>query len=467
MDINIGNDIRITNPSEEIKEFCDTHLTLANPDYAKKLRMGLWLGNTPKTLYLYEKDGDTLVLPYGCFYTILPWIDGHPYHLHFRKPIHIDYGDSVPLFDYQEEAVEHMMTYVNGILESPAGSGKTQMGIALTQKLGRRTLWLTHTKDLLSQSMHRAEMYMDKDLIGTITDGEVNVGKGITFATVQTMTHLNLNNFRDTWDVIIVDEVHRVSGTPTSARMFYKVISSLRARYKYGLSATIHRGDGLLESTFAVIGKVRHKVPREAVGERIVPVKIKPCYTNFQVTDECLNRDGTLNFTYLITQITYDDKRNSGIIGAMMSNSAQSSLILSNRVEHLKRLREMLPYEMQQKAAVIDGKMQSKKGRADREQAIEDMRTGKLKYLFATYNLAKEGLDIPCLSRLYLTTPVKDKAVVEQSIGRIARNCEGKEEPVCYDFVDYKVRFLNNSYRKRVSTYKRIGCTFVEGDSNG
>ena len=77
--------------------------------------------------------------------------------------------------------------------------------------------------------------------------------------------------------------------------------------------------------------------------------------------------------------------------------------------------------KLRAQAAVIDGKMTSKKRKAEREQAIEDMRTGKKRYLFATYSLAKEGLDIPRLDRLYLTTPQKDYAVIVQSVGRIAR----------------------------------------------
>ena len=93
------------------------------------------------------------------------------------------------------------------------------------------------------------------------------------------------------------------------------------------------------------------------------------------------------------------------------------------------------------------------------------MRTGKKKYLFATYSLAKEGLDIPCLERLYLTTPQKDYAVVTQSIGRIARTCEGKENPVAYDFVD-NIVYLIKSYKKRCSIYKKNGCYFVEEGGN-
>ena len=84
-----------------------------------------------------------------------------------------------------------------GILQSPAGSGKTQMGIALVMRYGRRALWLTHTADLLNQSKARAERYMDKRLIGTITEGKVNIGQGITFATIQTMCRLDLAQHKD------------------------------------------------------------------------------------------------------------------------------------------------------------------------------------------------------------------------------------------------------------------------------
>jgi superfamily II DNA or RNA helicase len=113
------------------------------------------------------------------------------------------------------------------------------------------------------------------------------------------------------------------------------------------------------------------------------------------------------------------------------------------------------------KAVMISGKMTTKKGKAEREQAIEDMRTGEKKYLFATYSLAKEGLDVPRLERLFLTTNQKDYAVITQSIGRVARTFEGKADPIVYDFVD-DIGYLVKSYKKRCSTYKKNNCYFVE-----
>ena len=101
--------------------------------------------------------------------------------------------------------------------------------------------------------------------------------------------------------------------------------------------------------------------------------------------------------------------------------------------------------------------MTSKKGRQARAQAIEDMKTGKKHYLFASYKLAKEGLDIPRLDRLHLATPQKDYAVITQSIGRVARTFDGKKQPICYDYVDTFGMF-ENMYKLRCRSYRKCGC---------
>jgi superfamily II DNA or RNA helicase len=101
--------------------------------------------------------------------------------------------------------------------------------------------------------------------------------------------------------------------------------------------------------------------------------------------------------------------------------------------------------------------MTTKKGRAEREAAIEQMRTGEKKYLFSSYNLSREGLDIPRLERLFLTTPQKDEAVIIQSLGRIARKFDGKAEPVCIDFVDKNIGMMTGMYKKRLAIYRQRG----------
>ena len=456
----VGSYLKITDPSPAIMSWCKANLELPNPEYQKKVRMHLWVGNTPKQLTLYSTNGTDLILPFGCLRSILPLLEGDVRKL-FRKPHKVEFGGKVPLYDYQEEAVGAMLINHYGILQSPAGSGKTQMGIALAAALGVKTLWLTHTKDLLSQSKERAEQYMDGSLMGTITEGQVNIGKTMTFATIQTMCKVDLDQYKDEWDCIIVDECHRVSGTPTAITQFSKVLNALRARHKYGLSATVHRADGLIKATYAMLGEVVWTVPDEAVKSRVMTVNVEPRGTGVGLSQAFLNSDGTVNYAKMVTYLTEHGERNKIILKDLVENSDHYNLILSDRVDHLRYLHSQLPPALKAQAAVIDGKMTTKTLKAERAQAIEDMRTGDKRYLFATYSLAKEGLDIPRLDRLYLTTPQKDYAVIVQSIGRVARTFKGKQQPVAYDYVD-SIRLLIKSYKKRCTSYRKCGCNIIE-----
>lgn len=459
MQIDVSNTLTVTDPTDEILIWCNKNLSILNPEYAKKARMNLWLGNTPRTLQLYETHGDKLILPFGVLRSLPKEVtDNAVFTSVFAPPVVVNYKADVPLYDYQETAVQAMIDAKYGILQSAAGSGKTQMGIALAARLGRRTLWLCHTLDLIKQSKERAERYMSKSLMGTITEGKVNLGKGITFATIQTMCKLDLSQYKDYWDCIIIDEVHRVSGSPTAVTQYQKVLNSLSARHKYGLSATVHRSDGMIQATYALVGEVAHKVPDEAVADKIMKVGIAPVNTGLKISREALNTDGTLNYAKLITYLTENTARNRLIVDSI---ECRPSLILSDRLNHLEELMRLLPADMRKDAVMISGKMTSKSDKAKREQALEDMRTGRKKYLFATYSLAKEGLDVPRLERLYLTTPQKDYAVVTQSIGRIARTFEGKADPIAYDFVD-DIAYLVKSYKKRCTTYRKNGCYFVK-----
>lgn len=457
----VGNQLRIQEPTADLLDWCKKNMVLANPDYAKKVRMHLWLGNTPQKLYLMQWDGDTLVLPYGCLNTVLSMGECEVIN-DLPSPKKVDFGCSVPLYDYQEAAKEAMLKAYYGILQSPAGSGKTQIGIALASALGRKTLWLTHTRDLLSQSKNRAEQYMSPSLTGTITEGRVQIGKAITFATVQTMCNLDLGRYRDVWDCIIVDECHRVAGTPTSVTQFSRVLNSLAARHKYGLSATVHRADGMIAATYALLGQIAYQVPDAAVAEKVMTVSVLPRPTHQGLSREFLDTDGTIIYAKLVNFLADRYDRNELITADLVENRNHYNLILSDRLSHLEYLMKHLPHDLRNQAVMVDGKMTSKKAKAMREQAIEDMRQGHKRYLFATYSLAKEGLDIPRLDRLYLATPQKDYAVITQSIGRIARTFEGKAEPVVYDYVDEGIQYLVRSYKKRCATYRKCGCKFIE-----
>lgn len=458
MQVIIGSEIRVKDAPKDLYGWCSENLIIPNPEYTNRARRGLWLGKTPQYLWLYWIDGSDLMLPVGVGKALRRFIDdGDIFEVQVADNGLLQYDGKIPLYDYQEPAVREMTRQSCGILQSPCGSGKTQMGIALAAELSRKTLWITHTQDLLTQSLDRAAQYFPQETLGTITAGKVNIGSHITFATVQTLCKLDLPKYRDVWDVIIVDECHRLAGTPNQVTMFYRVMNSLAARYKYGLSATVHRSDGMIKSTFAVLGPVVYQVPDEAVAEKTMKVRVVRRETGIKTNLSCLDTDGTLKYNSLLEYLTGNADRNGLIARDLESQEGHSCLVLSSRLEHLKEIRAMLPDRLRERAVMIDGSMTSKRGKQQREQAIEDMRSGKKNILFASFGLAKEGLDIPRLDRLFLISPQKDYAVVTQSIGRIARVAPGKDDAVCYDYVD-DIQFCENQWKRRRAHYRKAGC---------
>ena len=457
MKLIISNEITVIDPTKEVRQWIYDKLKVPNPEYAKKVKLGLWVGNTPKELKLYRTSGDNLIIPFGVgpsLYSAFPDLVHELARFDFAKNKPVKYNADISLYDYQEKAVEKLIKSQGGILQSKAGSGKTRMGIALICRLGVKTLWLTHTSELLNQSYNSASEFIDKKLLGKITAGKMDISEGITFSTVQTLSKADLNALRYEWDMVVVDECHRCSGNVNKATMFSKVLNNLACRYKYGLSATLHRSDGLIKCTYALLGGISYLVPSNVVNTMRVEIERKD--TGVQISKKCLDTDGTLVYAKLINYLAEHGRRNDLIKDDIMDlyvKGKHSIILLSDRVEHLNEIKKRLPASYAEEVVMLHGKIK----KADRERGLEEMRTKKKHILLATYQIAKEGLDVPCLDRLLLATPVKDYAIVVQSVGRIARVCDGKGTPVVYDYVD-DIGFLQGMWKKRCTSYRKDGC---------
>ena len=443
MNFTLTNKVIIENPTPKMLAYCKSTLTFANPDYLKKEAMGKWTGNTQREIVLYERAGNRLYIPFGecqkvykAFKNDITRVNVRICPLRARK-----YESNINLYDYQQNAVEAVLRAKNGILVAPCGSGKTQMGLEAVAKIGGKTLWLTHTTDLLTQSMNRAKQCfgLPASEYGTITAGKVNIGNTLTFATVQTASNIDLSQYRDEWDVVVTDECQKVAGSPTKMMMFYKVLSALSARFKLGLTATPYRADGLERCMFALLGDVIHEVPQSAVAGNTVPVRVKFVNTGYTPDiDDITDGDGTLNYAKLISDITENVKRNEVIIQKIFEASRNGAvLVLSDRINQLEDLETEItmysPYNI--KCARL-GIASTKAEKERRARILTDLNNGALNVVFATYKLAKEGLDVPNLRTVVFATPQKDKATVIQSAGRVARKADGKEFGRVIDFID-------------------------------
>lgn len=455
----ISSDVLIKDCTPEVDAIMSAKLTFDNPEYLRRLKVGAWTGNTPKKLSLVQREGKDIRVPFG----MLPDV------LSIRRKFFFEvinacedkleqsrntfaYKSKIVPYDYQEEAINDALIAKQGVIVAPCGSGKTQVGLEIAARIGRRTLWLTHTHDLLNQSMKRAKdnfAGLCDDDYGTITEGEVDCGNVITFATVQTMANIDLDNLRNYWDCVIVDECHHCVGTPTKMMMFYRVLSQLSARYKYGLTATPSRADGLTGCMFAIIGPTAHEINMDDIGQTTCDVhivKIKTGYTPniYNITMP----DGTISHQKLINEICNCDQRNNDIVcDAVLCKG--TCLILSDRVAHCELLASMIGSD----AMCLTGAHTPKR---ERERMLEALSSGEKKYLISTYQLAKEGLDIPSLQNVIMATPQKNETVVTQVVGRVSRKAPGKMLGVVYDYVD-DFGMLQGWSRKRDAIYRKCG----------
>ena len=457
MKAKVGAEIRVIDPTYKLWQWAQKKLVVDNPQYEKLQALGKSTYKTQRKLYLYRKVGTDIYLPFGCLRDIFEmkadfeWIENCIHPLQKR-----DFHSHIRLYDYQETAVTAALKAKNGVLVAPCGSGKTQMALELAARIGGRTLWLTHTHDLLKQSRERAAANFDlpPSAYGEISGGKVNIGDVITFATVQTMAGLDLAKYQDCFDCIICDECHHCAGTPAKITMFYKVLSSLSARYKYGITATPDRADGLSCCMFAILGNVCARVSSEAVTDKTVPVKVVWTSTSYspKLIEVC-DGDGTLSYTRLVNAVCADADRNTILLKKIIE-AGKSTLVLSDRVAHCEALCKAAQKEGLR--CVYISAAGTKTAKAEREKAIDDLDSGRIDVAFATYQLAKEGLDCPHLLHLVLATPQKEKNTVTQAVGRVTRSAEGKSFGTVYDFSD-DFGYFYGAERKRKAIYKKLG----------
>ena len=212
MNVKISNEITIEEPTREVWQYIKRNLVFENPEYHKKVRMGFWVGNTPRLLNLYEKIQNNAVIPFGMINYVKNLEDVNITYS-FNEHEDIDYNSEIKLKDYQKPAVEQLTQNNNGILIADCGTGKTVMGMETVARLKKPTLWIAHTKDLVYDARREANKFFDipRHCIGTITEGKVDIGTHITFATIQTLCFMLLNlsrgvkviaktlYFHDTW----------------------------------------------------------------------------------------------------------------------------------------------------------------------------------------------------------------------------------------------------------------------------
>ena len=427
----------------KVSSWVNDFLAFPNPEFEQKKRMGLWTGNTPREVILYKflPNGNVRV-PFGCLNNVLALMPKGTEVLYLTND-RISAGlfgkaSPSPLRPYQEDAVRTAVEAGHGVIVSPCGSGKTQMGLEIARRIGARTLWLTHTDKLLDQSRDRALAMFPGIKAGTIRAGRAeNVGRDtdIVFASVQTFHKDGFRNIPVTFGCVIVDECHHCAGSYNRMTMFAESVSRVPTIHKFGLTATPGRADGLWRSVEALLGGiiVRVQATAEALGR--ITARMVQVDTGWKGTPGMYRTDGTLDFVRMVTDMAEDEDRNRLIASSIAGYRGDRQIVLSHRVSQCERIAELLRDEHGIDAVAVAGK--NSKASLDAQ------------VICATYQLAKEGLDVPALSVLHMCTPIKDRGTLQQCVGRVERTYINKTDAIVVDYVDRDVPYCARSALRR------------------
>lgn len=333
---------------------------------------------------------------------------------------------------HQIEAFNKAIETGHGVLSLPCGYGKTTVALAIAAKLGYRTMIIVHKEFLATQWAERIEQFCPGARIGRVQRDKIEVEDvDFTIAMLQTLSQkeYTFSQFENIGTVII-DEAHHICAQVFSQSMF-----KVCPKHIYGLSATPDRKDGLTKVLNWFVGEVFFAVERkEQTHVEVFPIDFDcPLYRTLPP----VNRADKISLVQMITDIVEHDGRNAVICNLIkdLLKTTRHILVLSDRRAHCIALHNRFP----DVSGLYMGGMKR-----------EELEASSVKHvIFATFSQAHEGLDIPSLDTVILSTPKSD---IVQSIGRVMRETAGKRHnPRIYDIRDsWSVLFAMFNKRKRV-----------------
>lgn len=421
-----------------------------NPRWAKEnKRLDYAPYGIAQHIEMWAVEGDSLVLPRGLVLDALRLLRGAGIawtvdrQVAHGEPLAVEFGGE--LRDYQVEPVEAMVRRRQGLVVAPCGSGKTVLALAAIARAGRSALILVHTKDLAAQWRTQVQRFLGVEA-GIIGGGKRKLS-AITVALTQTLTRWTpeaLVELGARFGVLVVDECHSV---PT--RMTSGVVAHLACRYRWGLTATPDREDGLGFVLGWILGPeiARFSQPELIAQGHLMAAEIRTVRTAF-----AWGGDATEDFAGLIAALVEDEARNELVVDVVCRELEADGtvLVLSQRKAHCDVLAALIVAQGFDAVALTSARTAKA-----RTKALDDLRSGDLRCVVAT-QLADEGLDVPRLTAVVLATPQRAKGRTEQRLGRTMRPAPGKPTPVLYDIVDGLVGVLQNQAWARQRAYRKV-----------
>lgn len=454
MNITIDNERAvIVDPTPIVIDLISKSLSYTDKSKEYQIRRMMrnpWLRNSPELKQLqkesngklYELDANTLTFPSALIYLIQDEIQGESIQ-DLRK----ETGKTLALpwvkkphdlREYQEEAVNALLSSSRGLLNLATGLGKTLTAVHLIKRYKKNCLVVCPSESVAKQFYEQLVDSFGQNKVGFYGGGKKKI-KDITVGIAASICK-NTDEFKkQNLGLIIVDEVHHLA-----ANTFYSITSDLASVGKIiGLTATDYRSDGKDILINAGCGPVllrrdvKWGVENGWLAEPYFIIKeIDTGGRDFKDDKLKSYKEHILN-----NQIMKDAIRNDA---EKMMASGKSVLILVDEVAHGEELAKQLSIPF----ATGEDKMS--------QSYVDALNNNKIKGLVGTDGKIGEGSDTKNVDVLIMANFVASKGAVMQCVGRALRKQGSKTKALILDYKPLGSTMLSRHCNNRISFYKEI-----------
>ncbi|MDP4182754.1 MAG: DEAD/DEAH box helicase family protein [Bacillota bacterium] len=338
-------------------------------------------------------------------------------------------GKIIELKEHQQTALENLKAMrANGesiaLLYHATGTGKTVTAVSDAKRLGKRTLFLAHTKELITQAKRTFEDLWREAETGLFIGEQKDKDAFVVCGSIQSVAQ-NLEQFKEgDFAYIIIDECHH--GT---ANTYKKILGYFNPEFTLGLTATPDRSDG--EDLLQIFKNVAHKLDLKTAVEmgELTPIRCIRVKTNVDLSNVRIN--GIKYYSQDLESKLFVPERNKVIADTYLNCvKNKKTVIFCASVSHANEISDLFK-QNGIRCEAVSGTIKS----SDRTRILEQYENGNINVLCAC-DLLNEGWDSPKTEVLFMARPTLSKTLYMQQLGRGMRKCKGKDYLMVFDFID-------------------------------
>ena len=304
------------------------------------------------------------------------------------------------------------------------GTGKTVTAVSDAKQMGKRTLFLAHTKELINQAQKTFAQLWPEVSTGLFVAEEKDKDSYVVCGSIQSVAQ-NIEEFRsDDFGYLVIDECHH--GTASTYR---KILKHFNPQFTLGLTATPDRTDG--EDLLEIFKNVAHKLDLQTAVEinELSPIRCIRVKTNVDLTTVRIN--GIKYNSQDLESKLFVPERNKLIVDTYLQYvKNKKTVVFCASVAHAEEIAELFRNN-DIVCEAVSGTIRN----SERKRILKQYENGKINVLCAC-DLLNEGWDSPKTEILFMARPTMSKTLYIQQLGRGMRKNEGKEYLMVFDFID-------------------------------